>query len=162
MIAFEKSVGAVVFRKKGEKIHYLLLDYGKMKKGNDHYWNFVKGHTEKGETEEETMRRETMEETGISDLKIISDFCDSNSYFYRAYGEEKEKRKKSGQKTLIAKKAVYLLAQTKSENVKLSDEHIDYIWLPFEEAERRLTYKSSQKTLKKAKTFLEKSDLSQK
>jgi len=41
MIAFEKSVGAVIFRKKDNNIFYLLLDYGKMKNGND-YWGFVK------------------------------------------------------------------------------------------------------------------------
>lgn len=156
MIAFEKSVGAVIFRGEGDEIYYLLLDYGKMKNGND-YWGFVKGHTEKGETDEETMRREVLEETGISELKIISGFSKNDRYFYRAFGEEKEKRKKSGRKTLIAKKAVYLLSETKSENVKLSHEHIDFAWLPFKEAMERLTYKSAQKTLEKAKTFLEKS-----
>ena len=156
MIAFEKSVGAVIFRRGGDEIYYLLLDYGKMKNGKD-YWGFVKGHTEKGENDEETMRREVLEETGISGLEIISGFSKNDRYFYRASGEEKEKRKKSGRKTLIAKKAVYLLSETKSENVKLSHEHIDFAWLPFEEALERLTYKSAKKTLEKAKTFLEKS-----
>lgn len=157
MIAFEKSVGAVIFRRENGKIYYLLLDYGKTKKGYD-YWGLVKGHTEKGETEEETMRREVLEETGISGLKIISDFYDGNRYFYRAYGEEREKRKRSGRKMLIAKKVAYLLAETKSEKVKLSDEHIDFIWLPFEEAIEKLNYKSSKKTLEKARKFLEKSN----
>lgn len=156
MIAFEKSIGAVIFRKTEEGVKYLLLDYGKMKNGND-YWGFVKGHTEKGETEEGTMRREVLEETGISDLKIVSDFCDDNRYFYRAYGEEREKRKKSGRKTFIAKKAIYLLAETRSEKVKLSDEHIDFSWLSLREAIKKLTHRSSQKTLKKADKFLERS-----
>ena len=157
MIAFEKSVGAVVFRETKEGIKYLILDYGKMKKKEDHYWNFVKGHTEKGETEEETMRREILEETGISDLEIISGFSDKNRYFYRAYGAEKEKRRKSGRKILVAKQSVYFLAKVDSEKVELSDEHVDFAWLPFEEAKNLLTYKSSQKTLEKAKRFLEKS-----
>jgi len=103
------------------------------------------------------MRREVFEETGISNLKMISDFCENNRYFYRASGEEKKERKRNGRKTLIAKKAVFLLAETKSENVRLSDEHIDFVWLPFEEALKQLTYKSSQKTLEKADRFLEKS-----
>lgn len=156
MIAFEKSVGAVIFRREGDEIYYLLLDYGKMKNGKD-YWGFVKGHSEKGETEEDTMRREVLEETGISDLKIIFGFYGSNRYFYRAYGEEKEKRRKNGRKTLIAKKVIYLLAETKSENVKLSDEHTGFIWLTFKEAIKQLTYESSKKTLEKAKAFLDKS-----
>lgn len=103
MIAFEKSIGAVIFRKTAKGIKYLILDYGKMKKKEDHYWNFVKGHTEKGEKEEETMRREILEETGISKLEIVPGFSDKNRYFYRAYGAEKEKRRKSGRKTLVAK-----------------------------------------------------------
>ena len=156
MIAFEKSVGAVVFRKKDNEIQYLLLDYGKTKKGSDHYWNFVKGHTEKGETEEETTRRETLEETGISDLQIIPGFSDKNRYVYRAFGEEREKRKKSGRKNIVAKQSIYFLAETRLENIKLSDEHIDFSWLSFEEATSRLTYKNSKKTLEKANRFLEK------
>ena len=156
MIAFEKSVGAVVFRRENNKIYYLLLDYGKMKKGDDHYWNFVKGHVEENETEEETMRRETKEETGINDLEIISVFCDNNRYFYRAFGKEKEERKENGRKIMVAKKSMYLLAETKLENVKISDEHVDFAWLPFEEAIGKLTYGSSQKTLEKANKFLDK------
>ena len=156
MIAFEKSVGAVVFRKENDKIYYLLLDYGKMKKMDDHYWNFVKGHVEENETEEETMRRETEEETGILDLKVISGFCDNNRYLYHAIGKEREERKEKGRKTIIAKKSVYLLAETKLKDIELSDEHIGFVWLPLEEAVKKLTYKSSQKTLKKANKFLEK------
>jgi 8-oxo-dGTP pyrophosphatase MutT (NUDIX family) len=154
MIAFEKSVGAVIFRRE-DKIYYLLLNYGKMKNGS-HYWNFVKGHTEKGETEEETMRRETKEETGIDDLKIISGFCDNNRYLYHALGKEREERKEKGRKTIIAKKSVYLLAETKSKDIKLSDEHVDFVWLPFKQAIEKLTYKSSRRTLKKANDFLKK------
>ena len=92
MIAFEKSVGAVIFRKDNDKIFYLLLNYGKLKTGNYH-WSFAKGHVEEGETEEGTMNREVLEETGISDLEIVNGFCESNRYFYHAYGEERKKRK---------------------------------------------------------------------
>ncbi len=156
MIAFEKSVGAVVFRKTDKEISYLLLDYGKMKKGKDHYWNFVKGHVEKGETEEETMRRETIEETGISDLRIVPGFRDTNRYVYKAYGEERKKRKQEGKKTLVAKISIYFLAETKSENINISEEHTGFVWLPFEEAKNLLNYKSSKKTLEKANKYLKK------
>lgn len=156
MIAFEKSVGAVIFRKTKEGIKYLLLDYGKMKRRKEHYWNFVKGHVEQGETEEETMRRETLEETGISDLKIISGFSDKNRYMYRAYGKEREKRRKNKQRTLVAKQVVYFLAETKVEVVELSHEHVGFVWLSFEDAKEYLNYKSSQKTLEKADKYLRK------
>ena len=157
MIAFEKSVGAVIFRREDGNIKFLLLNYGKTKSGKYH-WGFAKGHMEENETEEETMRREVLEETGISDLNLISGFRDKNRHFYRAYGEEREKRKKSGRKTLVAKQVAYLLAETKSEKINLSQEHIDFAWLPFGESKKRLTYKISQKTLEKARLFLEKNN----
>jgi len=156
MIAFEKSVGAVIFRKEGKNIKYLLLNYGKARSGKYH-WGFGKGHVEKNETEEETMHREVFEETGISDLKIISGFSDKSRYFYRAFGEEREKRKKNGRKTLVAKLVIYFLAETETEKIKISEEHIDFKWLSFEKAKAELTYKASKKTLEKAKKFLEKS-----
>ena len=54
----EKSCGAVIFRV-GNATKYLLLHY------EAGHWDFVKGHSEKGESEEETVRREILEETGL-------------------------------------------------------------------------------------------------
>jgi 8-oxo-dGTP pyrophosphatase MutT (NUDIX family) len=128
MIAFEKSVGAVVFRRDDKKILYLLLAY------NPKYWGFPKGHVEKKETEEETLRREIKEETGIKGLKIIPEFRREMRYFYRAKGKEREERKKENRKTLIMKKAVFYLAETKIKKVVLSREHVGFVWLPFEKS----------------------------
>lgn len=156
MIAFEKSVGAVIFRKEKGRALFLLLNYGKLKSGKYH-WGFAKGHVEKGESEEETMRREILEETGISKLKKVSNFQESNRYFYKAFGEELKKRKARGKKTLIAKKVIYFLAEVKSKEVKISEEHVDYKWLPYDKAVEKVTYKNLKKVLEKAKTFLDKS-----
>ena len=54
----EKSAGAIVFRKEKEPV-YLLLHY------EAKHWDFPKGHVEKNETDEQTVRREIQEETGI-------------------------------------------------------------------------------------------------
>jgi bis(5'-nucleosidyl)-tetraphosphatase len=151
MIAFEKSIGAVIFRKEDDKIYYLLLDYG------NNYWSFAKGHIDKGETEEETMRREVMEETGITDLEIIPGFYKGTRYFYQAQGEEKSRRKKEGRKSMIMKQVKYFLVQTNAKEVKISHEHQDFEWLPYEEAIIKITYQNSKKVLKKAKRYLEKS-----
>ena len=44
-------------------------------------WNFVKGHREYGESDEETLRREVYEETGIRKFKILG-FVDNIRYSF--------------------------------------------------------------------------------
>ena len=58
LFAFEKSVGAVVFRRVGQDVKYLLLQYGE---GRSH-WSLPKGHTEGTESPEETLKREMKED----------------------------------------------------------------------------------------------------
>ena len=60
--SFEYSVGSVIYRRENGKILFLLLHYV------SGHWDFVKGHKEKDETDLETLKRETFEETGIKDL----------------------------------------------------------------------------------------------
>ncbi|MEM2875602.1 MAG: NUDIX domain-containing protein [Candidatus Bathyarchaeia archaeon] len=131
----EKSYGAIVF-KKNEEVKYLLLQY------NPKYWGFVKGIGEEGESEEDTIKRELLEETGISEAEFAGDFREKVSYFYR-----------KGEKT-VYKEVVYRLMQTDREDVKLSYEHIGYAWLTFEEAINKLTYKSAKNLLRKAHEYL--------
>jgi len=53
----EVSYGAVIYRKEGKKILYLLL----YRKAHEHYkemWDFPRGLIEKGETPEEDIIRE--------------------------------------------------------------------------------------------------------
>lgn len=131
----EFSSGAVVFRKEKE-IQYLLLNYSKG------HWDFPKGHIEQGETEEQAAIRETQEEAGISDLKFMPGFKEKISYFFRHEG------------ALVHKEVTYFLAQTKTEEVKLSFEHTGFEWLSFEDAWQRTTFKNSKEVLKKAHSFL--------
>jgi len=149
MIAFEKSVGAVIFRKEDSKIYYLLLDYG------NEYWGLAKGHVEEGEKEIETLKREVAEETGITDLKIMDNFRETIRYSYFPKDKEKEKRHK-GKTMLIFKKVVYYLAETRAKDIGLSHEHFDFVWLPFEDAISKISYKSPKKVLEKAEAFFEK------
>ncbi len=146
--AFEKSVGAVIFRYENKSIKYLILDYG------NSYWGYAKGHIEKGESEIETLRREVEEETGIKDLKIILGFKVKNRYFYKAGKEEKERRKKEGLPINVFKTVVYYLAETKTQDIKLSFEHQSYLWLSFQDALKKVSYKNSKDVLKSANDFL--------
>jgi bis(5'-nucleosidyl)-tetraphosphatase len=147
-LAFEKSVGAVIFSKNNSQIEYLALDYG------NNYWGYAKGHVEEGENEIETLKREVKEETSLEDLEIIPGFKTKNKYFYRAGKEEKARREKEGLPINIFKTVIYYLAETKTRNIKISFEHKGYLWLAFEEAIKKISYKDSKKVLKEANDFL--------
>jgi 8-oxo-dGTP pyrophosphatase MutT (NUDIX family) len=132
---YERSAGAVIFRRdKGVK--YLLLHYPAG------HWDFVKGNIESGEDEIETVIRETEEETGISDLKILEGFREEISYKYKRNNE------------LIHKEVVFYLAESGEKNVKLSYEHVDFKWLPYDEAMKTLTYENARNVLRRAKKLL--------
>jgi 8-oxo-dGTP pyrophosphatase MutT (NUDIX family) len=139
---FEKSAGAVIFRKEKNKIYYLLLHYPSGAKAPKEYWDFAKGHIEKGEKELETVKREVQEETGLEDLEFIKDFEESIYYFFKNKGKT------------IFKVVNFYLAQTKKKEVKISFEHINFKWLPFKGALSQLTFDNAKEILTKANNFL--------
>jgi 8-oxo-dGTP pyrophosphatase MutT (NUDIX family) len=144
----EKSAGAIIFRKENNKIFYLLLHYpGASHRAEKDYWDFPKGHIEKGEKIEDTVKREIFEETGLKDIKILSGFKETIKYFFKFEGEN------------ILKFVTFFLAETKEKNVQISFEHIGYEWLPYEEAIEKLTFKNAKEILKRANKFLKKSNL---
>lgn len=146
----EKSAGAVIFREKNSKVYYLLLHYPAAKRRPKPYWDLPKGHIEKGETLEETAKREVKEETGLDDIKIISGFKETIKYFFR--WENKN----------IMKFVTFFVAKTKNDKVEISEEHIGFEWLLFEEAIKRATFKNAKEIIRKANNFfLEKGLLSQ-
>jgi bis(5'-nucleosidyl)-tetraphosphatase len=150
MITFEKSVGAVIYRKEDKVKKYLLLHY------EAGHWDFPRGHVEEGESEIETLEREVKEETGIDDLKIIPGFKKRIRYFYRAKGEEAERLKKQKKSINIMKQVIYHLAETKTKGVKISFEHTGYEWLDYESSLKKITYKNSKDVLAEADEFLTK------
>lgn len=133
----ELSAGAVVF-KRNDEIKYLLLRY------ESGHWDFPRGAIEAGESEQETAVRETKEETGISDLIFLPDFREKIFWFYKKEGKT------------IYKEAIFYLAETKIEEVKLSSEHIDFKWLSYGEAMEQITFKNGKEILRKAHEFLAK------
>lgn len=127
----EKSCGTVVFLKNDE-VKYLLLHY------EAGHWDFVKGNVEPNESEQETVIRELREETGITDAKFIENFKEKIDYFYRRQG------------TTIHKEVIFFLMETHTETVKISYEHVGYIWLNYQQAMEKLTFKNARDVLQKA------------
>jgi 8-oxo-dGTP pyrophosphatase MutT (NUDIX family) len=133
----EVSAGAVLhIIDENFEIKYLILNY------SYGHWDFPKGNIELGETETETIKREVMEETGIEDIKLIEGFRQQISYKYR---------KKS---KWVNKSVIYYLAETNSNKVMLSFEHINFAWLNFNDALEKLSFDNSKRVLKNAKEFL--------
>lgn len=150
-IAYEVSAGAIIFRKSSDRSPlFLLLQY------RHKHWDFVKGHIDAGETMEETVRRETKEETGLFPLHIIPEFHERVHFFYSARGTEVERRKKEGRALWIIKTVHFFLAEYKeNDSVRLSEEHIDFAWLSFEEAVERATFENAKRILRRAKRRIE-------
>ncbi len=106
------------------------------------YWDLPKGHIEKGEEIEGTVRREVEEETGLKNIELVEGFKETVKYFFRV----KDKN--------ILKFVTFYLAETKTKEVKISEEHIGFEWLPYKEALKKLTFKNAKGILQKANDFL--------
>jgi bis(5'-nucleosidyl)-tetraphosphatase len=129
----ERSAGTIIYKESSSGKMYLLLNYP------SGHWDFVKGNIEKGETFKETVVRESREETGITDIDFVDGFEDKVEYYYQRDGN------------VVHKEVMFYLARTKTEDIKLSHEHRDYVWLSFDDALKKLTYKTAKKLFKKVK-----------
>jgi bis(5'-nucleosidyl)-tetraphosphatase len=125
----EFSAGAVVFHREDGKTKYLLLHYHF--KGD--YWDFPRGNIEQGEQPMDAAKREIEEETGLkeNDINFLPGFKESVKWFYSWKGVRRFKR------------ATYFLAESKKKDVKISEEHVEFKWLPFEQALEQLTYRNA-------------------
>ncbi len=134
----ETSSGVVLFRKEDEKILFLLLHYP------SGHWDFVKGKMEEGESPHETAIRETKEETGITDVKILNNFEEWIQYNFQFQGE------------LVRKKVVFFLGETKTKDVKISHEHLNYTWMDFTTSMEKITFNNAKTILSKSYSLLSK------
>jgi len=134
----ETSAGIVLFRKEGSKILFLLLHYP------SGHWDFVKGKMEKGESTHETAIREAKEETGITDITFFENFEEWIKYDFQYQGE------------LVHKKVVFFLAETKTEQVMISHEHLDYTWMDYNTSMEKTTFENAKTVLTRAQMLLAK------
>ncbi len=137
-IAFEKSVGAVVFRITNGRREYLLMKY------RNGHWEFPRGKVEDTETELETMCREIEEETGILQLRVIEGFREAMRFSYKAHGQEQKDRIKDKNCIYIHKKAVFYLVEAMDEDIVISHEHQKFQWLEFKDGYEKLTFQNAK------------------
>ncbi len=132
----EYSAGAIIYRQEQGTIYYLLLHYA------EGHWGSPKGHIEKGETLEDTARREVREETGLTDIHFREGFKEQNRYSF------------TGKEGKIFKTVTFFIAETHSSDICISSEHVDFVWLPFGDALDRITYQNEKQLLQKAGGFI--------
>lgn len=140
----EISAGSLVMRFENKKPFFLLLHYPGRRRSGRGYWDFPKGHVEGSESEEQTVRREVAEETGIQDLEFVKGFRQTIRYFFQTQEER------------IFKIVIFYLAKTKTKDVKVSFEHTGYQWATFLEAMSQLKFNNAKVLLTKANQFLSK------
>ena len=134
----ETSSGIVLFRKENDKILFLLLHYP------SGHWDFVKGKMEEGETPHETAIRETQEETGITDVKFLDNFEEWIQYNFQYQGE------------LVQKKVVFFLGETKTKDITISHEHLNFTWMDYTTAMEKTTFDNAKTVLSKSYSLLTK------
>lgn len=133
----ERSAGIVVYYGDPKAtIEYLILHYA------SGHWDFPKGKLEADETVVDAAIRELKEETGLT-VDLDTNFERKLHYFFR---------NKQGE--LISKTVTLFVGQTQSKQVILSDEHIGYSWLSFQEAREKLTFKNAQRILNMANSYI--------
>jgi len=134
----ETSAGIILFRKKDSKILFLLLHYP------SGHWDFIKGKIEEGESTHETAIREAKEETGITDITFLENFEEWIKYDFQYQGE------------LVRKKVVFFLAETKTKQVMISHEHLDYTWMDYYTSMEKTTFDNAKTVLTRAQMLLTK------
>jgi 8-oxo-dGTP pyrophosphatase MutT (NUDIX family) len=130
------EVEAIIFRRNGSLVEYLLLKRLPDKNG---FWQPVTGGLEEGETRIEALHREIGEETGIKNLvRVIEDlhcfeFSDPD----------------------LNKEYVYGVEVSPTEEVVLDGkEHSEYRWCGIQEALQLLHWKENKEALEKLNTIL--------
>jgi len=136
MAKFEKSSGGIVFKKEKNTTFILVTQHS-----DHHGWVFPKGLMDDGEDKETTALREVKEEGGV-EAKIIKELP-SVEYFYKFEGQT------------IKKKVTYFLMEYVSGNIEDHDWEMEAAdWLPIDQVEERLTYKTDKQIFQEARKLL--------
>lgn len=126
------AAGGVIIKREIAGLKVLLIkdSYG--------HWTWPKGHTEEGETPEETAVREISEETGLEKLKVL-ELLGKQEYYYTLGG-----------KRIFKTVHVFLVEAAGDEPLRVQAEEIEEArWFDPEEALDTIEYKGSRDLLEK-------------
>lgn len=129
------SAGIITYFIEKKEPVYLLLQH------TAGHWDFPKGTMEQGETKEETAIRELYEETGLT-VDLDTGFEATSDYFY------------TFQHQVIPKTVYYFVGKAHTQEVVLSYEHTNYVWLPYQKAREKITYERSKTILQEADEYI--------
>lgn len=125
------EVEAIIFRRNDKGIECLLLKRLPQKNG---FWQPVTGGVEEGETLEEALRREIMEETGVRNIVAVIE-----GLYYFEFSDPN-----------LNQEYVYGVEVSPSEEIMLNgEEHSEYKWCGFQEALQLLSWKENKEALRK-------------
>ncbi len=127
------AAGFVLTRAGAREPEYLLLVNQR-----DGMPGLPKGHRDGAEDDLATAKRETLEETGLTDLDIDPWFRTEIGYRVRKGAQ------------LLWKSVVYFRASLRSGTVRLSHEHTAFSWQPLPETLGALSFESLRDVLRKA------------
>ena len=136
-----RSAGGVVFRRADGGVQILVLQHEAGK------WMLPKGTIETGETPEAVAKREVAEETGLTNVRVISDLGQERySFFWRTEGAYYDKTVH-----------YFLLEFLGGEEVRPQREEgfVAAEWVTIDEALARIKYKETREIVNRARAALD-------
>ena len=125
------QVEAIIFRRNGNRVEYLLLKRLPERNG---FWQPITGGVEEGETQKEALCREIREETGIKSMVTMLE----NLYYFEFSDPNPNQE------------YVYGIEISPSEEIMLDPkEHSEFRWCNFQEALQLLNWKENKEALRK-------------
>jgi dihydroneopterin triphosphate diphosphatase len=135
----------------GRRVEYAIF---RRHDSTDNCWQGVAGGSEQGESAEQAARREMMEEAGIPvDAPLVP--LDAVASVPASQFQE---RTLWGPNLYVVTECAFGVYLDEDQTIRLSSEHSEYRWLPYEEADRLLRWDSNRTALWELNERLTRSD----
>ena len=120
---FHLGVKALISNSAGQVL-LLQVNPAQLKGKNGAYWDLPGGRVQRGQTVEETLKREVAEETGIASLGNVKHLGTVLANIRIPIGENADRKETVG--LLLSVHTCAFLENT--QDIQISDEHLDHQW----------------------------------